>query len=314
MMSRCVRRGIVVAAVSALAIPLLASPAAAAFPGRNGRIAFSDFVSGDTSIVLVRPDGSGRRQITHRDAFQSRWSPDGTRLVFSGATGTGGRNGNRIFVMHGDGTGLRRVSSDLPGWNHFSPAYSPSARQIVFSRCAPTAGCALAIMNADGSALHAITGYRSFGLSAQFSPDGAWIAFVGFERRGFAARIYLVRPDGSRVHPITPPALDSADPDWAPDGRNLVFASHCCIRNSSLWTVRPDGSGLRQLTHPGFRHDDFFPAYSPDGKQIVFSSNRRYPDGCCTDLFVVKADGSGVRLLADSHSRLFLFAGWQPRH
>ena len=59
----------------------------------------------------------------------------------------------------------------------------------------------------------------------------------------------------------------------------------------SLFTVLPTGLGLQALTHPPFPHADFSPAYSPDGQQVIFESDRRYGDFCCHDLFVVPASG-----------------------
>jgi hypothetical protein len=63
----------------------------------------------------------------------------------------------------------------------------------------------------------------------------------------------------------------------------------------SLFTVLPTGSGLQALTHPPFPHADVWPAFSPDGQQVIFESDRRYGDFCCHDLFVVAASGGTPR-------------------
>src|SRR3954454_3655056 len=69
-----------------IAAGLLGAGAAhAEFPGPNGRIAFSDFYSGQ--IYAANPDGSGLQQLTHvgkgRAAAFPDWSPNGRRLFFS---------------------------------------------------------------------------------------------------------------------------------------------------------------------------------------------------------------------------------------
>lgn len=72
--------------------------------------------------------------------------------------------------------------------------------------------------------------------------------------------------------------------------------------NSEIYTVYADGSGLTNLTnHPA---GDAEPAWSPDGTQLVFSSDRAQPAGQAAstppdfgDLYVMAADGSGVRRL-----------------
>ena len=58
-----------------------------------------------------------------------------------------------------------------------------------------------------------------------------------------------------------------------------------------LYSVRPDGTDLQQLTKPGFPHADWAPAYSPDGTMLVFNSDVAYDDLCCGDLYTMDADG-----------------------
>jgi hypothetical protein len=53
-------------------------------------------------------------------------------------------------------------------------------------------------------------------------------------------------------------------------------------------------TGLRRLTRPGYPNNDFLPSPSPAGDRVVFVSDRRYPDVCCNDLFVMRSDGSGL--------------------
>jgi TolB protein len=67
--------------------------------------------------------------------------------------------------------------------------------------------------------------------------------------------------------------------------------------NSEVFVANSDGTGQRNLTHhPAF---DGWPAWSPDGKQIAFSSNRR----ANYQIFLMNADGSNVRLLANTEGR-----------
>src|SRR5206468_6195366 len=92
-----------------------APPARAAFPGTNGKIAFSSFTdsSPDPQIFTVNPNGSGETQLTRSDeghAVAPDWSPDGTKIAFQGdATGN-----QQLYVMNADGSARQLLLGD-PG-------------------------------------------------------------------------------------------------------------------------------------------------------------------------------------------------------
>ena len=86
-------------------------------------------------------------------------------------------------------------------------------------------------------------------------------------------------------------------PDVSRDGKYVAFA----VRRynlqqgktwSELWIMGPDGSGLRQMTFAD--HEDTSPVFSPDGKRLVFVSDR---DGTKPQLFVLALDGGEPRKL-----------------
>ncbi len=83
---------------------------------------------------------------------------------------------------------------------------------------------------------------------------------------------------------------DPADvePSFSGDGRTIAFA-----RDGDLFSVRPDGSGQRQLTSGP--EVDSAPRISPNGKYVVFE--RRATEGAAADLYTVGAHGGGVRAL-----------------
>jgi Tol biopolymer transport system component len=96
------------------------------------------------------------------------------------------------------------------------------------------------------------------------------------------------------------PALSEA----TPPGKNGRIAYQVKDRSGrwQIWVANSDLSGARELTHG--REDGGWPAWSPDGKQIAFDSERsdHTPKDSrhVNDVFVMKADGSGVKKLTDS--------------
>ena len=80
------------------------------------------------------------------------------------------------------------------------------------------------------------------------------------------------------------------------DGR-IVFADDR-TGNFQLYSIRPDGSGLRQLTNTA-GHDNFNAAWSPDGRTIAFDSDRTG----AVQIFTMRPDGTHVRQLTDDPAR-----------
>jgi Tol biopolymer transport system component len=131
-----------------------------------------------------------------------------------------------------------------------------------------------------------------------WAPDAKRIVFeVHNSRLGEPAKhraLFVINADGSESRQLTPWSLDAGDPDWSPDGRLILFRSVSGReQHGNLYTVSPDGSGLKQLTRYPFPKAVFSGSFSPDGKWITFSRfkvNDPYPA-----VFVMRVNGTGVR-------------------
>jgi dipeptidyl aminopeptidase/acylaminoacyl peptidase len=93
-------------------------------------------------------------------------------------------------------------------------------------------------------------------MGPQWSPDGTRIVFQRKNTRALPQNqtaIYVINADGTGERRVTPWNLRAGDhPDWSPDGRRILFSSNFEAGpnvSANIYTIRPDGTGLTQLTH-----------------------------------------------------------------
>jgi Tol biopolymer transport system component len=275
--------------------------AQAAFPGKNGLIAFAM----GSDIFTMNPDGSNIHQLTffgpNGFACCHSWSADGRQVVFVAATNVAAPG--QLWIINADGSNQHMVFSD-PSFLDSFPGFSPDGNTIVFERCPSNGGqfnggCELYRIRVDGTELTALINFGvntdRLDITPEYSPDGETIAFAGFFRGGVLSAIYLMNADGSDIRRITPPELEAWLPDWSPDGTMIAFSTRSLYPpntiNQQTWVVNTDGKGLKQVTFPGALQD-FFPSWSPDGTSIAFE--RDAADFSSSGIFVIKADGSNL--------------------
>jgi TolB protein len=275
----------------------------ATFPGRNGLILFQAQAGKHVQLFTVRADGTGVRQLTRfadGDSQHGSWSPDGSQIVFE----HGG-----LAVIAADGTGFRQVLKGLNG----TPAFSPDHKWIAFERT-QAHDDALWLVRPDGSGLRPVTRNlttRRFACPCdsdpQFSPDGKRLSFVRTLSE-LKTAVWVVGVDGTGLRQVTPWSLGvSAKQDWSPDGSRLVISSPQAEKPgtaSNVFTVRPDGTGLTQLTHETKAGvHDLADSFSPDGTRIIYARNVGGGEGGF-QVWEMKEDGSAQHQLThgvDAH-------------
>ena len=236
-----------------------------------------------------------------------------------------------IYLMDGDGTNPRRLTDNADA--DAFPALSPDGSRIVFesnrlrSAGDPFNRSDLFVMSIDGTGQTLL----AHGGSATWSPDGKEIAFhasasgtgrpikpdpgaATSDNDIFVLNVGDVPRNGARPRNITrsPDAIDD-DPDWSPTGRRIVFTSHAVTDDpinsvtAEIYTIDADGTGTpTRLTSN--TEEERAPAWSPDGRRIVFSCRRGGPD---FEICVMNADGTGQVQLTDN-SLPDLTASWSP--
>jgi Tol biopolymer transport system component len=282
-----------------LAVTFLFLPGAAqaAFPGANGRIAYTverwrshpgppgylELLS--SRIEAVLPSGRGRRVLRTCPAGEScfdsdpAWSADGRWIAF---TQTGLGFGTRLAIVRHNGSGLRRLPQLTLGSG--TPAWSPGGRRLAFGG----GDARLYTVRSDGTGLRQVT--PRYAVWPAWSLTGR-IAFSyddGFYTR-YDDGLFTIRPDGSQERrliniPNSPGPPES--PEWSPHATKIAFVVSGSV-DPEIHVADASGRGRRRLSRDGAQ-----PAWSPNGKYIAFIRNQ--------DLYVMRSNGRGVRRVVDA--------------
>jgi Tol biopolymer transport system component len=199
--------------------------------------------------------------------------------------------------MNPDGSDMLEVTHLPPTDNSlWTPDYSPDGRQIVFSHDM-TGALELYTINADGSGLTQITNDGQVALFARWSPDGQRFVFLSVSPKNGAGVITTMRTDGAERVVLTDDIpYDSYQPEYTPDGKQIVFASQAGGLVSALWIMNADGSHKRRLTDPPLEAGG--PAISPDGTSVAFYSHQNTPKPAA--VWAMSVDGTNQRRLRPS--------------
>ncbi|EHJ62123.1 peptidase S9 prolyl oligopeptidase [Novosphingobium pentaromativorans US6-1] len=263
--------------------------------------------SADIMIDKVEPSlwlvdvstGEQRPLVAGPGAHMSpRWSPDGKRIAYVSSDGSSAPQLYVLWLASGASVNVTDLP-DSPG----ALAWSPDGRQIAYTMRVPGEG-------------------EKLGSQPETRPEGAQWAEplqvidrvtyrfdgAGYLEPGFD-HIFVVPADGGAPRQVTFGKFDDGGPlSWTADARRIVFSANRHedwerdINNSEVYSVDIASGAIRALTTR--QGPDGGALVSPDGKHIAYLGyddvNRSYEN---SDLYVMNADGSGVRLLTPKLDR-----------
>jgi Tol biopolymer transport system component len=297
-----------------------------------------------TAVYVIDEDDTNETRTTHAVDYVSGavLSPDAGKIAFV-------RQGDvttvlDVYVMNADGTNETRIPMNVENDDYPYIArtvrrnlvWSPDSKHIAFTSYTLADAYAdstaspgpaeeingIYVASVDGTGLCMISEFPSTngfsGTTAKapntqltWSPDGEKIAFHDGQD------IEVIKADGSRGWvPIN--TIYSAEPphSWSPDGKRIALT-----KQADLHVTNAAGGKQRLLTDYTAA-PEAFPAWSPDGKRIAFLSGAALPsasasssasadtEGESADLYVVNADGTGRRRLADATAQALPV--WSP--
>jgi len=281
---------------------------------------------GCDKIWSMNIDGSGKRMVSpdHGAHTCSFFFPDG-RIIFASTSHLPGACPPKpktpavaryvwplypydIFTADPDGGNLKKIT-DNPKYDA-EPVVSSDGKQIVFGS-QREGNFDVYIMNADGTDLRRLTDRYGYNGGPWFSPDGkqivwrAWYPETDAEKARwkdcmendyiltFPLDLWVMDSDGSNKRLVLHNGAANFAPSWHPDGKRIIFASNMDDwrpdikqygHNFELYLINLDGTGLERITYNSVF--DSFPLFSPDGRKLVWASNRNQQRPRETDIFI----------------------------
>jgi Tol biopolymer transport system component len=260
---------------------------------------------------------------------EAYWSPDGGQLIFQSTRPP--HACDQIYIMNADGSDQHMVSTGkgvttccyfLPDGKHFVYASTHDAAPECPKRADRSKGYVwdvfpgfdLYLATLDGKIVKRITDAPRYDAEATVNFKTKKIVYTSLTSGDLD--LWSMNLHGSGRKQLTRGKGYDGGAVFSRDGRKLVWRAHhpadeagtkkyqdllaenlTAPMRMEIFTANADGSGAKQIT--SFGCASFAPTFTPDGKKILFSSNRHNCDGRKFELFIMNLDGSGVEPVTD---------------
>lgn len=241
----------------------------------------------DAAIVVVGAEGVGSFSPTAEnsgfDENNPDWSPDGTQVSYLVADGRAD-----LWVVGVDGVGARKLYDCANPCDYLDdPAWSPDGASIAACKTTDSGDGHLGSLVGIDVETGAETALATFAPEdvcggPRWSPGGSEISFELVHRTGTSLldeavdvtlSIVDLAADPPTIRPLTDPTLFASWGDWSPAGDLIVYSALPTpdAAAAELFTIRPDGSDIRQLTNlTGEGGSAIEPTFDLDGSSVVF--------------------------------------------
>ena len=225
---------------------------------------------GQRDLYTIPAEGGEPVGVTNDAAvdWNPIWSSDGAYLYFASDRG-GSMNMWRIPIDEESGKVLGKPQPiTTPSRNMVHLRLSRDGTKAVYASLNRRSNIFKLALDPDkeeveGTPVPVTRGNQVY-LEQHVAPDGKQLVF----RSGGQEDLFISDTDGRNLRKLTNDVFKDRRPRWSPDGQQILFYSDRSGKYE-LWTIKPDGSDLTQLTHAP---DDvsllFWPAFFPDGKHI----------------------------------------------
>jgi Tol biopolymer transport system component len=268
---------------------------------------------------------SNLKQLTHGgENAEAYWAPDGKRLIFQSTRD--GHECDQIYVMNADGSDVHMVSTGkgvttcgyftsdnkhiVYGSTHEAGASCPAKPDRSKGYLwAVYPGYDLYLAEDNGKIVKKLTDTSGYDAEDTINWKNKQIIYTSMA--GGDLDIWTMKEDGSAKKQLTHTEGYDGGPVLSRDGtkmawrayhpdtpaklaeyRDLLKQNLTAPMKMELWVANSDGSSAKQITNYGCA--SFAPTFTPDGKKLLFSSNKNHCDSNDFELFTIGLDGTGL--------------------
>ena len=275
--------------------------------------AVRNFQNNKKEIFVMNWDGSDKKQMSfHRSVVMTpTWHPNGKSLAYTAFVYRRSLKGRRAnILLYNFARKKRQIISSNYNTN-LGADFFPSGREMLMAIPSKWGGMDIFKLSLRSKKAFPVRmGPRgAINVEPAIHPNGKKIIFSS-DRTG-KVMIHEMNRHGENVRRLTFTGQYNSTPDWSPDGKQIVFAGYSRGR-FDIFIMNAEGpSNIKRLTTARARNgrwsNNESPSFSPDGRQIVFTSDRTGYN----QLFTIHIDGSNLkRITFDQYN--YKSPKWSP--